>query len=250
MGNDGGSIPGRKDLVREKPKEVKVDDTVLARSKGQLCSMTKERLKTPIAMCRTGLLYNKESVLKALLEKNIPNQFDHIKKLKDIRTVKFAENVAGAEFPLICPISKTEYNGLNVFLALWNCGCVFSEKAFNAIKGKENKCISCGEPYKAEDIINLNLSQKEQAPMRAKLVVDQTKKKKSSKEESKGESKPSKKVKLDEDQAAPVAQNILEKINEESDKYPKSNVYRSLFHKEHSIDEKKLMYLNVRHGIR
>jgi Rtf2 RING-finger len=34
MGNDGGSIPGRKDLVKEKPKEIKIDQEII--SKAQL----------------------------------------------------------------------------------------------------------------------------------------------------------------------------------------------------------------------
>ncbi len=33
MGNDGGSIPGRKDLVRERPKEIKIDNEVLAKAR-------------------------------------------------------------------------------------------------------------------------------------------------------------------------------------------------------------------------
>lgn len=33
MGNDGGSIPGRKDLVREKPKEIKIDNEIVAKAR-------------------------------------------------------------------------------------------------------------------------------------------------------------------------------------------------------------------------
>ena len=33
MGNDGGSIPGRRDLVKEKKKVKKVDDEMIKKSK-------------------------------------------------------------------------------------------------------------------------------------------------------------------------------------------------------------------------
>lgn len=33
MGNDGGSIPGRKDLVKEKPKEIKIDQEILSKAR-------------------------------------------------------------------------------------------------------------------------------------------------------------------------------------------------------------------------
>jgi hypothetical protein len=39
-------------------------------------------------MCRLGLLYNKEEVIKHLIEKNMPKAFRHIKKLKDIKEIK------------------------------------------------------------------------------------------------------------------------------------------------------------------
>lgn len=32
MGNDGGSIPGRKDLVKEKPKEIKIDQEIISKA--------------------------------------------------------------------------------------------------------------------------------------------------------------------------------------------------------------------------
>ncbi len=44
--------------------------------------MSKEPLRCPIVACELGFLYNKETVLKHLLDKTIPENFSHIKSLK------------------------------------------------------------------------------------------------------------------------------------------------------------------------
>jgi len=43
--------------------------------------MSKEPLRKPVVVCKRGLLYNKEHLIKRLLEKNIPREFRHISKL-------------------------------------------------------------------------------------------------------------------------------------------------------------------------
>jgi hypothetical protein len=44
MGNDGGSIPYRIDLVKTKAKEEKTDEKGLARALWLLCALSKVRL--------------------------------------------------------------------------------------------------------------------------------------------------------------------------------------------------------------
>jgi hypothetical protein len=39
------------------------------------------------------------------------------------------------------------------FLALWGCGCVFSEKIIKDIKMKEKKCPVCDAKYLSKDIV-------------------------------------------------------------------------------------------------
>lgn len=41
MGNDGGSIPYRRDLVKNKPKEEKNDDKALAKALWLFCALSK-----------------------------------------------------------------------------------------------------------------------------------------------------------------------------------------------------------------
>jgi hypothetical protein len=44
--------------------------------------------KSNICACKLGYIYNKEELLKKLIEKQIPKEFSHIKKLKDVKDVK------------------------------------------------------------------------------------------------------------------------------------------------------------------
>jgi len=96
----------RSDLVKEKAKEIKIDNNITAKFRAKLCCLSKTRLKRPIAACKAGNLYNKEEVIKALMEKSIPLSFAHIKRIKDIKEVKLESNPdKKSEYPFICPLS-------------------------------------------------------------------------------------------------------------------------------------------------
>jgi hypothetical protein len=69
MGNDGGSIPKRRDMVRERKREEKIENFEMAKTKSTLCAISKEPLRPPLVVCRLGLLYNKEEIVKRLIEK-------------------------------------------------------------------------------------------------------------------------------------------------------------------------------------
>lgn len=49
------------------------------------CLILQEKLKPPLLACRIGRLYNKEAVIRALLEKALPPHMRHIKSLKDMK---------------------------------------------------------------------------------------------------------------------------------------------------------------------
>lgn len=76
-----------------------------------------------------------------------PASAEHIKSLKDVKTLNLAPNPAyqgdkakiggqteeeKAEF--FCPLTSLEMNGKHNFCFLWTCGCVFSERALKEIK--------------------------------------------------------------------------------------------------------------------
>ena len=48
MGNDGGSIPDRRDLVRNKPKAKQADKANQTRAKWFFCALSKVRLYSDI----------------------------------------------------------------------------------------------------------------------------------------------------------------------------------------------------------
>jgi hypothetical protein len=61
-------------------------------NRSKLCSISKSRLRKPIAACKLGFLFNYDVILKCLMEKNLPDSFKYIRKLKDIKKLTFTEN--------------------------------------------------------------------------------------------------------------------------------------------------------------
>lgn len=158
MGNDGGSIPRRSEVVKTKQRGQNQSSSLLAKAKARLCAMSKEPLRQPIAFCRLGHLYNREEILRRMLEKSVPKAFRHIRKIRDVRAInpKCARVEEDGGVMLTCPITQNDFTGYNNFIAVWGCGCVISEEANKMLKMDE-KCISCGEVIeKKEDIISLN----------------------------------------------------------------------------------------------
>ncbi len=80
----------------------------MAKAKSKLCALTKDALgRQHVVVCRLGLLYNKEEVIKKMIEKNMPKAFRHIRKIsRDVKEVKaqFKEQDDGSNI-IVCPIS-------------------------------------------------------------------------------------------------------------------------------------------------
>ena len=87
-------------------------------------------MKEPLAICKLGHIYNYEKIVSALAKKQLPEKYSYIKKLSDIKKVAIEKASVDSNNFFVCPITKLEYNGLNKFVAVWNCGHVFSRKAF------------------------------------------------------------------------------------------------------------------------
>ncbi|KRX10669.1 hypothetical protein PPERSA_08664 [Pseudocohnilembus persalinus] len=261
MGNDGGYIASRVDLIKNKAKEVHIDNQVKNRDRAQLCKLSKNKLKLPVVMCRLGNLYNYESVIQNLMDKTMPQSFRHIKKLKnDVKQVKLEENKdKKADNPFMCPLSKIEFNGSNKFVGLWGCGCVFAEELIqNLKKEKEMNCPVCAKIFAKNDIVSLNQSEEEQKE-NFEIVLVQQKKKEMKKEKKQGKSndgededaeKVQKKVKTNVVQ--PKIALIQKLADEEIEKSQKqSQIYSKLFHKTQTdFKEENTMFRNTRHGLR
>lgn len=166
MGCDGGTIPRRDELVKVKKKaETKDKDSELC-FQWRCCSITQQPLQKPIVTCGLGKLYNKLSLVEALLNKSLPESASHIKNLKDFKELNLTPNptfkdddVRGggttvASAPYICPVIGLEMSGKFRFVALWGCGCVFSERALKQVNVKN--CHKCQQPFTEDDVVVLN----------------------------------------------------------------------------------------------
>lgn len=201
MGADGGSIPRRDELVKQKKKSEKKDKDVDLASKWRYCAFSSERLRKPIVACPLGRLFNKESIIEFLINKDEHKSnpiVNHIRNLKDIKELNLTEKKIEkkiektnddqlAESNYICPVVGLEMNGNYRFLFAWNCGCVVSERAVKEVKS--DVCLKCNQPLTAEDLIPINGTDEEIENLRIKLEETRRKQK---------ESKKNKKRKVDE----------------------------------------------------
>lgn len=63
----------------------------------------------------------------------------------------------------ICPITGLEMNGTFRFFALFNCGCVFSERAYKTIQSSTKlNCLKCEKAFTLNDLIIINPSDDEE----------------------------------------------------------------------------------------
>ena len=164
MGGDGGSTTNDRRFVAgtTNAKEVdgKKESSSLAqrqRERSSECTLSGSTLCEGIMACELGNLYDKESIIQALLSKTLPEALSHIRKLKDLRDVKFTSSqevctslsktssigaISGdigstsgiqqrAQF--VCPVTQQEFSGLSRFVLIWCTGWVLSEKAIKSL---------------------------------------------------------------------------------------------------------------------
>lgn len=147
-------------------------------------------------MCGLGRLYSKQNVIEQLLEKDkMPDSVKHIKSLKDVKNLRLSPNPAYKDddkseglldtrsAPYICKLIGLEMSGKFRFVALWSCGCVFSERALKEIKATKI-CALCQTPFAEEDIVILNGTDEETDLMRVKMEARVARRKASKKDKS------------------------------------------------------------------
>ncbi|KAL7285890.1 hypothetical protein ACG7TL_001001 [Trametes sanguinea] len=155
MGNDGGSIPDRRDLVRTKAKAEQADKANQIRAMWFFCALSKRPLQEPIVSCALGKLYNKDALLEFLINRQSFGDGEeicgHIRSLKDVKTLKLTPNPAKTppsatssesspdRAPFVCPLNFKEMNGSQPFVYLSTCGCVFSQAGLKAISTSPSK---------------------------------------------------------------------------------------------------------------
>ncbi|PFH45981.1 hypothetical protein AMATHDRAFT_70816 [Amanita thiersii Skay4041] len=192
MGNDGGSIPDRRDLVRNKPKAEQADKANQTRARWFFCALSKKKLQEPVVSCALGKLYNKDALIEFLLDRTAYGDGEdicgHIRSLKDVKTLKLtpnptppppesANNASLNHAQFICPLNLKEMNGSQPFVYISTCGCVFTQSGLKTVtkassnspppgkdgsdiqNGADDKalelCPQCGEKFSRKDHVRL-----------------------------------------------------------------------------------------------
>ncbi|KAK4257537.1 hypothetical protein QN277_007111 [Acacia crassicarpa] len=180
-GGDGGATGAESRdcylnmYVEKKPDKVDPNEQRL--SKWLNCALSNEPLREPCVVDKLGNIFNKETLVEALLKKNLPKEFGHIKGLKDMIKVQLSlipgmENAKGGT-RFQCPISGLEFNGKCKFFALKNCGHVLSAKALKEVKS--SSCLVCHQDSSETDKIPINGNEEEVAMLRAKMEEEKAK---------------------------------------------------------------------------
>ncbi|GBG87083.1 hypothetical protein CBR_g44540 [Chara braunii] len=177
-GGDGGATGAEsrdcylKMYAEKKPDKVDPKDARLA--KWSRCCLTSEGLQPPCAIDYLGNLFNKENVVRGLVEKSLPSALGHVQSLKDIITLQLTENhsnVGGREMvenrSFCCPISGVDFNGMFKFVALAACGHALSSRALKELKA--TACPVCSKPFEETDQIVINGSEEEVRVLRDRL---------------------------------------------------------------------------------
>eukprot|EP00002_Diphylleia_rotans_P022738 TRINITY_DN4462_c0_g1_i1.p1 TRINITY_DN4462_c0_g1~~TRINITY_DN4462_c0_g1_i1.p1 ORF type:complete len:241 (-),score=58.89 TRINITY_DN4462_c0_g1_i1:215-937(-) len=186
MGNDGGSIPRRDELCKLKKEKGKADPQELKYAKWHLCKLSQEPLRPPIVACRLGFLYNKEAVIQSLLKKTIPQELNHISKLKDVVEIHLERNAKSAD-TWICPITQRELSGQHRAICLKTCGHVMLDQALREISSAQ--CLVCGVPFIPKDVWTLNGPEEEVKKLQEQLETEKAAERKAKKEKDKDKEK-------------------------------------------------------------
>ncbi|GAO18033.1 hypothetical protein UVI_02042800 [Ustilaginoidea virens] len=159
MGNDGGSIPKRHELVKNAARAPTVSELKATALESLAHAWTHCALSNQVLDMETavsdwrGRLFNYEAVLRGLMPSDqaaetTPAAFG-IKSLRDI--VKLVFSKSGDKWT--CPISMKEMGPSTKAVYLVPCGHTFAEIAMNEIQ--EESCPGCGQAFTEENVIPL-----------------------------------------------------------------------------------------------
>lgn len=159
MGNDGGSIPKRRELVKDAARaptisELKATALESLAHAWSHCALSGSPIDLDSVVSDwRGRLYNYESILNGLTADDDTAQITPaslgIKSLRDVAKLKFKKT--GEKWT--CPISMKEMGPNTKAVYLVPCGHVFADVAMKEIK--EKACPECSEEFKNENIISI-----------------------------------------------------------------------------------------------
>jgi hypothetical protein len=161
MGNDGGSIPKRSELVKEAAKALTSAQIKEAQNERQEYGwttdpLTRKNLSAPVVGDAAGILYNKDSIIEYLLKEDgsrekeemgkvagvkgtveggfaeLGNFGDRVKGLKDVVEIKFE---IGAGDKWVCPITGKEMGPGAKGVYIVPCGHAFAGSVVKEVAG-------------------------------------------------------------------------------------------------------------------
>lgn len=169
MGNDGGSIPTRRELVKEAARNPNATEVKESQHEQQEYLWTtdpisQKALTQPIVSDTYGKLYNKDVILEFLVEGSRREDAERItqgavKSLKDVVELRFevdpdaTANVTRTHGREVwrCPVTGDQLGPGSKAVYIVPCGHVFSASAIKEVSGE--KCLSCEVEYASNDII-------------------------------------------------------------------------------------------------
>jgi len=177
MGNDGGSIPTRRELVKSAARlptisEMKATTLEALAHAWTVDPISDEPLDLDSAVSDwQGKLYNYETILEGLASRDDGPEgagaevaagkatvaSTGIKSLRDVVKLKLKQyHPAGSRDKAMwaCPVSLKELGPTTKAVYLVPCGHVFAEVAMKKLQ-EEHVCPECSEAFKEENVISL-----------------------------------------------------------------------------------------------
>jgi len=129
MGNDGGSIPKRSELVKEAAKALTSAQIKEAQNEKQEYAwstdpLTRKPLARPVVSDAAGFLYNKDSIIEFLLKEDGDAEKAEMKKVggvKDSELGTFGDRVKGLKDVVEVKFEVEEKEGGAVGAEKWKC---------------------------------------------------------------------------------------------------------------------------------
>lgn len=168
MGNDGGSIPTRRELVKEAARNPTIAELKESQNEQQEYQwstdpISRQPLAQPIVSDSSGKLYNKDTILEYLVEGTRKEDAERetkgaVKSLKDVVEVKFELDDSNAgetkKQAWKCPVTGDRLGPGSKAVYIVPCGHAFSGSAIKEVSGE--KCLTCDTEYASNDIIPIN----------------------------------------------------------------------------------------------
>ena len=155
MGNDGGSIPTRRELVKSSAAalsttQVKEIQTEQQEHYWSTCALSHQPLRLPVTSDALGTLYNKAEVLNYLLalgrqggqvekvelERRGEAFKDRLRGLRDVVEVQFHTEGAGKSQRWICPVTGKPLGPGTRAVYVVPCGHAFGETVLKEMPGE------------------------------------------------------------------------------------------------------------------